>query len=375
MGCTGKSHRAAFTLVELLVVIAIIGILIALLLPAVQAAREAARRTQCVNNLKQLGLGLHNHHDTFKQFPPLNYGNGGRRDTNPQGNEERNTGLMRILPCIEQGPIYDILSQPFTAVSPPVLPWGPIRGGAPGGATTAYPPYTTKIPCFICPSNPGPAATLWGISSPRSYACCVGDSISIIGPPGWGASNYRTPNRGVFAVVAYPIVESDISMSSITDGTSNTILMAERVFGASEKRSIKGYFANNVGGLNTQPINCLATASGGFYLPSQSVQTGRAVGVQWFEGAAAFTGFNTVLPPNSPSCAVDNWGDSWGVFSASSNHPGGVNVLMGDGSVRFVSETIHTGNLALPEVTSGESPYGVWGAMGSKSGGESVSLP
>ncbi|MFH1924812.1 MAG: DUF1559 domain-containing protein [Planctomycetota bacterium] len=375
MYCTGKWYRAAFTLVELLVVIAIIGILIALLLPAVQAAREAARRTQCVNNLKQLGLGLHNHHDTYKQFPPLNYGNGGRRNTNPQGNEERNTGLMRIMAYLEQGAIYDILSRPFTAVSPPVLPWGPIRGGAPGGATTSYPPYTTTIPCFICPSNPQPAATLWGISAPRNYACSLGDSISVIGPPGWGAANYLRPNRGVFAVVAHPIVESKISMSSVTDGTSNTILMAERCFGTSNTRSIRGYFARNVAGTNTQPINCLLTASGNFYLPTQSVMTARAVGVEWFDGAAAFTGFNTVLPPNSPSCAVDSWGDSWGVFSASSYHPGGVNVLLGDASVRFVSETIDTNNLGLAEVTSGQSPYGVWGALGSKDGGEAVSVP
>src|SRR5690606_29773220 len=124
-----------------------------------------------------------------------------------------------------------------------------------------------------------------------------------------------------------------LNMASITDGTSNTIIMAERAFGSGKTRSIKGYFANNVSGLNTSPISCLATASQGTYISGQSVQEDRAVGVQWFDGYPAFTGFSTILPPNSPSCANDNWGDQWGVFSASSHHPGGVNVLMADGSV------------------------------------------
>ena len=381
MGRTKRSRYLAFTLVELLVVIAIIGILIALLLPAVQAAREAARRTSCSNNLKQLGLGLHNHHDVRKMFPPLTYGNGtggamGSRYTDPQGNESRNTGLMHVLPYMEQAPIYAVLSQPFTVVSPPVLPWGPIRGGAPGGATTAYPPYMAQIPTFVCPSNVQPAAVLWGISSPRSYACCIGDSIAINVAPDWLVASQLKGNRGVFAVTSYPITESKVNMGSIADGTSNTILMAERCFGSSSTRRVKGYFANNVSACNSQPIVCLATAIGGFYLPTQSVMESRAVGVEWFDGHPAFTGFNTVLPPNSASCSRDAWGDTGGgAFSASSEHPGGVNVLLGDGSVRMISQTIDTGDLSLPEVTSGFSPYGVWGALGSKDGAESVSAP
>ncbi|MEW4561231.1 DUF1559 domain-containing protein [Bremerella sp. JC770] len=355
-------NRAGFTLVELLVVIAIIGVLIALLLPAVQQAREAARRMECSNKLKQLGIAMHNHHDTYLHFPALRDNNGGTRSTNPRGNEGRNSGLMHILPFIEQGAIYDTLSQPGTFSGTAVLAFGPIRERA------WYPPYVAKIEAFVCPSNPSSPANIWSNSfGARSYAVSMGDSIN---------SNHNLENpRGIFGRVDHN-ERSQIDMSSITDGTSNTIMMAERSFGVSgDDKNIRGYFANGVSGLNSSPIDCMTTASQGRYLSSQSVQTGRAVGVQWFDGYPAFTGVTTVLPPNSPSCAVDNWGDSWGLFSASSYHPGGVMVLMADASVQFIPETIDTGDLTAGESTSGPSPYGVWGALGSKSGGEVASLP
>ncbi|MHC2070579.1 DUF1559 family PulG-like putative transporter [Bremerella sp. T1] len=355
-------NRGGFTLVELLVVIAIIGVLIALLLPAVQQAREAARRMDCSNRLKQMGLAIHNHHDTFLHFPALRNNNGGTRSTNPRGNEGRNSGLMFILPFIEQPAVYEIMSKPGTFNSTDVLEFGPIRERA------WYPPYVAKFDAFVCPSNPSTPANIWGNSfGARSYAVSLGDSIN---------NNHNLENpRGIFGRVDAG-KKSQIDMSSITDGTSNTIMMAERAFGVSgDTRNIKGFFANNVSGLNASPIDCMTTASQGRYLTSQSVQTDRAVGVQWFDGYPAFTGVTTVLPPNSPSCARDNWGDSWGLFSASSYHPGGVMVLMADASVQFIPETIDTGNLTAAEATSGISPYGVWGALGSKAGGETVSLP
>jgi len=124
-------HRVGFTLVELLVVIAIIGILVALLLPAVQAAREAARRTQCTNNLKQLGLALHNYHDTYKSFPAR--GVFGAANTGPPMRAYHHTWIEAILPFIEQQPLYDSVNH-----NAPV--WGqPIVG--------------TAVPAILCPSD------------------------------------------------------------------------------------------------------------------------------------------------------------------------------------------------------------------------------
>ncbi|MBA4189290.1 MAG: prepilin-type cleavage/methylation domain-containing protein [Planctomycetaceae bacterium] len=351
-----STYRVAFTLIELLVVIAIIAILIGLLLPAVQKVREAAARMKCQSNMKQLGIAIHSYHDQSGLFPTLNewLASPATRSTNPQGNEGRNTGLVNILPYIEQSNVYTTMSQPGTYGGIAITAWGPVRD------RTYYPPYLAKIPVFVCPSNPNPNP-IWGSSDwgVRSYAASVGDSIN---------GNFsNATNRGVFGRTAS-------KMASITDGTSNTIFMAERAFGSSNNRSTKGYFANNVTGLNTSPIGCLSTAANGQYLASQSVMTDRPVGVQWFEGYPAFTGVTTILPPNSPSCAADNWGDSWGVFSASSYHTGGVNVLLGDGSVRFVTDAVSTGSLSTAEVTTGASPYGVWGAAGTISGGEAVSL-
>ena len=342
-----------FTLVELLVVIAIIGILIALLLPAVQAAREAARRSQCTNTLKQIGLALHNYHDTYKALPWMRGpSNTGDRNTDPRGNEETINGLVGLLPFLEQGALYDIISSPYSG-SQNALPFGPPRD------FFWYTPWTMDVPAFRCPSDPEGLAYYGNnsILGRRHYAMCLGDKIL-------NNHNNRTL-RGVFGY------RSSVKFAHITDGTSNTIMMGEKA-NAVDASDVRGLGANNVAGLNTNPSLCLATAAGGHYLPGVGVQSDRVLGSLWHSGVAPFIGFNTVLPPNGPTCLSDNWGDQWGVYAASSYYPGGVNVAMADASVQFISETINTGDATLPEVTSGESPYGTWGALGTMNCGEVV---
>ena len=351
--------RRGFTLVELLVVIAIIGILIALLLPAVQAAREAARRAQCTNNLKQVGLALHNYHDTYRVFCAGCTGTTGvawgqHYDTN----YAYMTGWVSLLPYYEQTALWDQWSAAGTYNGRTYPPFGPY---AYDGTCRGYTPGQQQVPMLLCPSD-GPAhdkaATTQGYTN---YHFSFGDKIS-------GNFTDQSP-RGLFGRIRHKGVRD------VTDGTSNTLAASECLVGAvgGRARMVKGGMAAAVSGLSTSPIVCYARID-----PANPKQyTGTVWGYKgryWAEGHGHVAGVTTVIPPNGPSCAC---GEStycyWGVFPPNSNHPGGVNSLFADGSGHFISETIDTGDLSATEPEAARrttSPYGVWGALGSIAGGE-----
>lgn len=348
-------HRRAFTLIELLVVIAIIAILIALLLPAVQQAREAARRTQCRNNLKQMGLALHNYHDNFNVLVYRQGGSAGATD-DLSGNRNRLSGLVGLLPYVDQGPLFNQISGGFTNTggNPVNAPPG---GPAPwnqGGANINYPPWRATIPGIVCPS-----AGVHRDTRPNgrtSYGFSAGDSVTSV--------QDRNP-RGVFGY------QSRVRIGDITDGTSNTILMAEMDF------STAGRDLSNVdqGTGSTIPNDCRARfdRTTNQYVAAANPQPHR--GARWSDGGAAFSAVTTILPPNSPSCTFGNGDATNGIYSSSSKHTGGVHVLMGDGAVRFISENIDAGNQAADGTQAtmpALSPYGVWGALGTKSGGDVI---
>jgi prepilin-type N-terminal cleavage/methylation domain-containing protein len=177
-----RKSQSGFTLVELLVVIAIIGVLVGLLLPAVQAAREAARRMSCSNNFKQIGLGVHDYHDAFKQLPQHKTGTGKDPATGAwwDGSNNTNQGqlswLVPILPFIEQQPLWEKISNPD-----PYLTNGTLRTPTPWPAfgpkcgNFDYPASMTEINAYRCPSDPGIGLPAQGRTN---YACCLGDSIS-----------------------------------------------------------------------------------------------------------------------------------------------------------------------------------------------------
>jgi prepilin-type N-terminal cleavage/methylation domain-containing protein/prepilin-type processing-associated H-X9-DG protein len=347
---TAASPRG-FTIVELLVVIAIIGLLVALLLPAVRSSGEAARRMSCGNNLKLLGLALHNYHDAHGHFPSA-MGGTGHGVTRTQGNANRLSGLVALLPFIEQQPLWEQIS---TACEIDGVMY-PAMGLAPW--VTEYTPWRTEIPGFRCPSADSKRADF----GQTNYTFCVGDIVHEI--------HQATRLRGAFAG------GMTACFKDITDGTSNTIAMGE--IGTPSGLSVIGQFATGQAtSILANPKLCLDVRD-----PKRHKSYGKNVplgepgrGGRWADGAAGFSLVNTVLPPNSPSCAVGGAHAVDGLYSAGSLHPGGVQVLMVDGSARFASETIDAGDSSHPPVTPQQladgpiaSPYGVWGALGTSAG-------
>jgi len=258
------THGRGFTLIELLVVIAIIAILIALLLPAVQQAREAARRSECRNKLKQLGIALHNYHDTHGRFPP-------GAITVPSGW----AWSTFVLPFLDQAPLYNQLAP---------------NGGTIPAATDGT-AIMTPLPIFLCPSNGSSSGNVnedYGGYSLSNYviSCAIADELP-------NSANFPSSHR----------------IADITDGTSNTLLAAERA-------------------LMDPPFESLGAIWGGRSKSSSSYAFAARLPIN-----TPFTG--TVGATNITDATASR-------FSPSSQHEGGAHFVMADGSVRFISETIQT---------------------------------
>jgi len=327
----------AFTLVELLVVIAIIGTLIALLLPAVQAAREAARRMSCTNNLKQLGLALHNYHSTYNCFAGLG-----------TSMADAFSAQARLLPFVEQKNLQDLIDfrQPLYFGMPPRL--NPVQAAA----------ARTRVALLRCPSDGW--EDMW--TEPRSGAVFAGGNYMICSGSGTGTYyDVRCPTDGLF------YYKSARGFRDMTDGSSNTVVMSEtllglgkdlpgsptpsrhelqRLLGVFPARPNRGCPGGLAGIVNPDLEWLLASVT--------SWKGARCFG--WITGKARGTIFSTYDRPNSPLPDLVGHG-SIGFYVARSNHPGGVNALLGDGSVRFLSEAID---------------LNTWRALGTCAGGEVV---
>jgi prepilin-type N-terminal cleavage/methylation domain-containing protein/prepilin-type processing-associated H-X9-DG protein len=326
------SDRRGFTLIELLVVIAIIAILIGLLLPAVQKVREAAARTTCQNNIKQLGLAAHNFHSANNKFPDGAWAS---------GIAYGNSDLVRLLPYIEQDNIaknYDY-SQPW---------WGSANN-----VTVA----SNRIKTMMCPSDPNNGGQP-GSGNPMGLSNYHGNS---------GIWYDRSGKDGMFD----DLLNTGRRLEAVSDGTSNTALYAEvangTLTGGAAKHRISDCYETTV----SQPYSQLTfaqlqTARGELLAKdwqAANVPWGgdwRYKGYPYVEGSPWRAWYNHLLPPNKPCWVPQDAATWWSiVVPASSYHSGGANVCMADGSVRFVTDSIN---------------MDAWMAAGSRNGGEAINL-
>ena len=353
------SKKSGFTLVELLVVIAIIGILIGLLLPAVQAAREAARRMQCTNNLKQLCLAIHNYADR----------NNGMLPGNGMGANGNCTPFVGLLPEIEQTQrfaeihSYDNNGNKFNPYSD-VACW---KG---------------KIVAFNCPSDASTSAIDNNHLVSGNYCYSEADYINY----GYGQWGNR---RSAFGMIQRTDQWKGTDwgggcqpLTYITDGTSNTIALSEHVASPSEQgvehARILGGAVLNTSAWSYKPNVCLSRrGANGNYVAGYPTSGGLSDRMFYYSYNNAM--FQTILPPNSPTCAENSTFNTAGYFPATSNHSGGVNVGLFDGSVRFISDTINCETAGTQGLSGwykywgaqeGVSPFGVWGSLGTCNRGE-----
>jgi prepilin-type N-terminal cleavage/methylation domain-containing protein/prepilin-type processing-associated H-X9-DG protein len=317
-------RRSAFTLIELLVVIAIIAVLIALLLPAVQAAREAARRAQCVNNLKQLGISLHNYHDVVGCLPL------GR--TIPSNLSF--SPLARILPFIEQVNMGNALNYNLGYADP-----------------TNTTVMNATLSLLLCPSDAGATAIPAGTGAGTNYRSNEGTSVVMW----YGVTDTTNVNVGLPAPNGLFFASLQVRFADVIDGLSNTVAFSEHVIGDFSQTVATDKSDTFEPG--THPVTsddawnqCQAVAWTNLSFLGYS-----SVGAPWVYGYHSTSSYWHAAPPNARSCMFPPSRIS---TTANSRHPGGVNVLMADGSCRFVKDTI---NVAA------------WRGIGTRNGGEIVS--
>jgi prepilin-type N-terminal cleavage/methylation domain-containing protein/prepilin-type processing-associated H-X9-DG protein len=342
-----KKLRNGFTLIELLVVIAIIAVLIALLLPAVQSAREAARRAQCINNLKQIGIAVANYESSFRLYPfqkGLPYGG----SVPGAAGYARWSGQSQLLLFIEQGNLFNSIN--FNL--PPETP-----GMA--GAVPFMPPYQnpnrenmtaslTQVATFLCPSDAPPVPTWPGglnyLANQQTWACDLSENYpSTIAP--------NEVPRGIF------YYNSSVKISAVTDGTSNTAYYSEKIRGSGTPNPRTDLLViPNQSSLDATYQTCTA-----INILTAPPLTSRE-GMTWVMGEMCCSAYNHCAPPNQTSCAgipfPGNMANMAMQVTPSSNHPGGVNVMFGDGSCKFIKNSVD---------------LQTWRGLGTRNGGEVIS--
>jgi prepilin-type N-terminal cleavage/methylation domain-containing protein/prepilin-type processing-associated H-X9-DG protein len=363
-----KSQRA-FTLIELLVVIAIIAVLIALLLPAVQAAREAARRAQCINQMKQLGLAMHNY-ATADGAIPMGDSSIRSATTGALLGTGAFSHFARMLAYLEQVPLYNATNFSISAYN-----GSDLIGYRANSTVTA-----TRLAIFLCPSASVPNYTLGNtatVALPATGTSYFGSFGASLNPEDNGVDG--APPNGLFSVL---LQGPAITLAMVIDGLSNTVAFGEWRIGTGNVSLVSPqdivftnpiYYAAGNNPLSNLPAGnqgnmflnwaagCAAVNKKQIGSPSTRVQTTTVLGATWVIGNNIYNLGNIVVPPNAvsyPNCSSGSTLDTPGIYGLSSFHPGGANVTMGDGSVRFIKDSTNINT--------------IW-ALGSRAGGEIVS--
>ena len=362
-----------FSLIDLLGIFAIVTMIVGLLFPSLSASREAARRLACTSQLQRLGVVIQQYHDTHNKLPTNKFG---------PGSSDRISGFTALLPHLGYESLYhDIETAKWQN------PWrrekvDEQRNGVLDADGNLVPgPYCTMIPEFLCPTDPAGLDRVPAMLGYNNYVFSHGD---------WITGQNEKFTRGVFTPGVW------ISLDAVVDGISNTLAMSERcaalerdgiyppeIRGAKEQglREVLERISTKGGvrldrkeaiseDLEKQDVGiCLKTAEGDYFVGDENItQVNRQwAGSRWADGMHFFTATNTIMPPNGPSCATRRNDQSPLLAPPTSYHITGVNGLLLDGQVRFLSNSIdyggdYTGKKCVRE---GQSPFGVWGAMGS----------
>ena len=366
--------RNGFTLIELLVVIAIIGVLAGLLLPAVQQAREAARRMTCSSNLRQMGLAIHNYEASYKKIPPaiwtapfpvapltaasIIWSEGGTNRTYAQFDDDGYGWQTSILPFIEQGGLYDEMSTTRGTNVPPIGTPGAIeifwrRNGAPVAGGVVIPGGNTIISMYLCPSSPFPTivpATFLipgaTVRTGQEIAASIGYATTSYKACGGTELNVGIDPTGNNGIMAKQYETKGIKFAEVLDGLSNTVLCAESTYVTGRRTSASPAGAQS-GGPWT-PAN-----------PGLVEDWPIWIGASDNDECSRVTG-EFVNPINSGASPA-NWFNAWGDDSAASYHTGGANFVFADGSAQFLSEEMDRVTYARLHAINDGRPLGDWG--------------